>query len=105
GAAVQSLRAAVASLDERASHIETTATAADTRVSEVAKSNKRAVIAIVVLVVIVIVGGWLLRQNQQHIEEIRALQQQGISLRQDTLCPILQAALANDSPEARARFA
>jgi hypothetical protein len=102
--ALVTLQTTVASLDERAAHIEQTAAAAGSTAEDARRGARRAVIAIGVLIVIAVVLGWLVWRNHQTIQQLNQVQAQGISLRQNTLCPILQAALANSGPQARAVF-
>jgi hypothetical protein len=104
-ATVGALRAAVTALDERAGHVEARAAVVSEKTDDIAASNKRAIIAIAVVAVFTILGGWLLWANHNTVARLDQVQRDGIALRQDTLCPILQAALANDTAETRSRFA
>ena len=110
-ATVAALRAAVTSLDERASHVEERTTEAENEATRAARANRRAVVAIAIVALFTLVGGWLIWSNYRTVSRLDAVvaqvkqqQAQSVSLRQDTLCPILRASLAADSPQARASF-
>lgn len=102
----------VAGLNERAKRIEDRAESADQKAIRVAKSNRRAVIALIIVAVFTLAYGWLIftqrdtiNRLDQVVADVKTQQAQGVQLRHLGLCPVFQAAVAADSPAERDRFA
>lgn len=92
-AMLKGVRESVTALDERAAHIEERAERADQKAGQVAKSNRRAIIALVIVAIFTLVGGGLIVSQRYTVSRLNEEQTQSLELRRTALCPVYQETL------------